>query len=198
MSYGCFFIKLDLPQSLLEISQKVGEDKTLIQGPGGNISFKKDKFLYIKGSGQKLENATKKNIFVKTNLDKILKSISNNEEDPLADSWNTKDSIKPSIETTLHALMPQKCVLHVHCVNTISWLVREDFYNEIAELLKGISWRFVEYKKPGIDLTRAVKKEIKKTFPEVILLCNHGFIAGANTPEEVYELVKKSFKKIRG
>ena len=98
--------------------------------------------------------------------------------------------------TTLHALMPQKCVLHVHCVNTISWLVREDFYKEIAELLKGISWRFVEYKKPGIELTRAVKKAIKKTFPEVILLCNHGFVAGANTPEEVYELVKKVSKRL--
>ncbi|MBO8240544.1 class II aldolase [Prochlorococcus marinus XMU1412] len=181
---------MDIPKSLLEISQKVGADKLLVQGPGGNISYKNDNILYIKSSGQKLVDAKKRNIFVKTDLDKILYSIVNDKEDPLDNSWDTEGGLKPSIETTLHALMPFKCVLHVHCVNTISWLVRKDFYNSIVPLLKGIKWEVVKYKKPGKQLTNAVREVVKNDFPEVILLSNHGLVAGSNSPEEVYQLVK--------
>ena len=34
--------------------------------------------------------------------------------------------LRPSIETTVHALMPQRVVVHVHCVNTIAWAIRAD------------------------------------------------------------------------
>ncbi|TIP96878.1 MAG: class II aldolase, partial [Mesorhizobium sp.] len=32
--------------------------------------------------------------------------------------------LRPSIETTVHALMRQRVVVHVHCVNTISLAVQ--------------------------------------------------------------------------
>ena len=41
----------------------------------------------------------------------------------------------------MHALMPHKCVLHVHCVNTLSWVVQENYQNKISFLLKGENWK---------------------------------------------------------
>jgi rhamnose utilization protein RhaD (predicted bifunctional aldolase and dehydrogenase) len=47
--------------------------------------------------------------------------------------------LRPSIETTVHALMPQRVVLHVHCVDTISLAVRAEGPRAFADLLDGLS-----------------------------------------------------------
>ena len=95
-----------------------------MQGPGGNISFKENKFMFIKHLEPKCL-MLEKNIFVKTNCKKILSAINNEDPDPIKNSWEENDQIKPSIETSMHAIMPHKCVLHVHCVNTLSWIVQK-------------------------------------------------------------------------
>ena len=43
--------------------------------------------MYIKASGQKMSDANKKNIFIKTDLKKILSSLNKNDPDPIANSW---------------------------------------------------------------------------------------------------------------
>ena len=131
---------MEIPSSFIEITEKVGKDITLVQGPGGNISFKKDGYMYIKASGTKMSEAKKKNIFVKTNHKKIISALNNNEPEPLKNCWIQNSLMRPSIETTMHALMPQKYVLHVHCVNTLSWLVQKNYQKKINPFMRGVNW----------------------------------------------------------
>ncbi len=187
---------LKLPDSFYNVSEEVGKNKILVQGPGGNISYKINDSLYVKASGTNLKDAKIKNIFVKTNLVKIRLAIDSNNDDPLIGTWNTKDIFKPSIETTLHALMPHKCVLHVHCINSLSWLVRSEFEDDLKYLLPDIKWATVPYIKPGYELTKVLKNIVKENSPDAIFLANHGIVAGNDDPNKVLDLVKKISKRL--
>ena len=187
---------MEIPISLVEITEKVGKDINLVQGPGGNISYKNENFMFIKASGMKMSDVKQKNIFVKTNHKRIAYEIENDNYDPTKTYTTNNDSINPSIETSMHALMPHKYVLHVHCVNTLSWIVQRNYLEKIACLLKGENWGSVPYKKPGVILAKAIKKEIKERKLDIILLSNHGLLVGANTPEKVYEITKRISEKL--
>ena len=187
---------MEIPASLIEITEKVGNDINLVQGPGGNISYKNDGFMYIKASGTKMSDVKKRNIFVKTDHIKIIKGIENEDKDLKKKYWVDNDSIRPSIETSMHALMPHKCVLHVHCVNTLSWVVQENYQNKISFLLKGENWSSIPYIKPGISLSKEIKKIIDTKNSDIILLSNHGIVVGAETPSEVYAITKGISEKL--
>ena len=187
---------MEISKSLINITEKIGRDINLVQGPGGNISFKKDGFMYIKASGEKMSDAKNKNIFVKTDHNKILSSLKKNDPDPIKNSWEKSSLMRPSIETTMHALMPHKYVLHVHCVNTLSWVIQENFQEKIDIYLEGINWISVPYKKPGLNLSKEIKKIIRETKVDVILLGNHGIVAGAESAESVFEIIKSISEKL--
>ncbi len=185
-----------VPDSLIEITYKVGNDLNLVQGPGGNISFKDGGILLIKASGTKMADVKKKNIFVEVNLNKIISAMNRNEKDPLKNSYDKNLDIRPSIETTMHAIMPHRYVLHVHCVNTLSVVVQKKFKKKLAQSLKNINWISVPYIKPGIDLSNALREPIKTAKPDVIFLANHGVIAGAETATEVFQIINSISQKL--
>ncbi len=187
---------MQIPISFIDITEKVGKDINLVQGPGGNISYKDNGYMYIKASGTKMSDVKKKNIFVKTNYKKILSAISNEDLDPVKNSWEEDNGIRPSIETSMHAIMPHKFVLHVHCVNTLSWIVQKNYPNKLNSILKGENWSSVPYRKPGICLSKEIKKVIDQNKSDIILLSNHGIVAGADTPEKVYGLIKRISQKL--
>ena len=187
---------MQIPISFINTTEKVGKDINLVQGPGGNISYKENGYMYIKASGTKMSDVKKKNIFVKTNYRKILLAIRNKDIDPVKNSWDEDDGRIPSIETSMHAIMPHKFVLHVHCVNTLSWIVQKNYLNKINSILKDENWSSVPYRKPGICLSEEIKKVIDQNKSDVILLSNHGIVAGADTPEKVYNLTKRISQKL--
>ena len=39
-----------------------------------------------------------------------------------------------SIETAMHGVLPHRVVLHVHCVNTIAWAVRQDALVQVCQM----------------------------------------------------------------
>tara|TARA_Y100001978_G_C23698995_1_gene439534 strand:- start:2786 stop:3790 length:1005 start_codon:yes stop_codon:yes gene_type:complete len=187
---------LKIPTSLIEIAEKVGNDITLVQGPGGNISYKKNNIMYIKASGTKMSDAKKKNIFVKTDLLKIITAIESNDPDPIKNSWSGDGLMKPSIETSMHAIMPHTYVLHVHCVNTLSWIVQKNFQKRIGIHLKDIKWIAIPYKKPGVCLSNALKVPLRESNANVIFLSNHGIIAGSNSANDVFSIIKNISQKL--
>ncbi|RWQ68117.1 MAG: class II aldolase, partial [Mesorhizobium sp.] len=69
--------------------------------------------------------------------------------------------LRPSIETTVHALMPQRVVLHVHCVDTISLAVQADCEAQIAKRLDGIEWAYVAYRRPGLPLAQGIAERLR-------------------------------------
>jgi rhamnose utilization protein RhaD (predicted bifunctional aldolase and dehydrogenase) len=101
-------------------------------------------------------------------------------------------SLRPSIETLLHGLMPHKVVIHLHLISALRHLVKNDARDVIADLVDGeFSWGYVDYCKPGPDLAKAVSTLLKSSEPlDVIFLGNHGVVIGAETVEKVADLVK--------
>ena len=187
---------MEIPSSLINIAEKVGNDITLVQGPGGNISYKNKETMIIKASGKKMSDARKRNIFVETNHKKIISAIENNEADPIKNSWKEDSLMRPSIETTMHALMPHPYVLHVHCVNTLSWIVQKNYQNNLNIYLEDYNWISIPYRKPGLSLTNELKEPIKKSKANVILLSNHGIIAGSDSAKNVFDIIKSISKKL--
>ncbi|MFN5457452.1 class II aldolase/adducin family protein, partial [Bradyrhizobium sp.] len=107
--------------ALREMSARVGRDMSMVQGAGGNSSLKDGDLLWVKASGTWLSDAAEKDIFVPVLLPAALEALARDDERiPLAAPGN----LRASIETSLHALMPHRVVLHVHSVNTIAWAVR--------------------------------------------------------------------------
>jgi rhamnose utilization protein RhaD (predicted bifunctional aldolase and dehydrogenase) len=98
------------------------------------------------------------------------------EKMPVADPAAT---LRPSIETSLHALLPHRVVLHVHAVNTIAWASCLGVEPEIARRLEGFAWARVPYRRPGLPLSRVVAETLAQRRPDVLILGNHGLLVGA-------------------
>ena len=110
----------------------IGSDPLLVQGAGGNVSWKDGDHLWVKASGTWLAEAETSNIFVPVNLTHLQHALAENNYsvNPILLS-NT--FLRPSIETLLHALMPHKIVLHLHPVEILAYLVQDNAI-ELIEL----------------------------------------------------------------
>lgn len=163
---------------LKEVSARVGRDMTLVQGAGGNTSVKEGDVLWVKASGAWLSEADKRDIFVPVDLSGALRALGQGiEKMPVADPAAT---LRPSIETSLHALLPHRVVLHVHAVNTIAWASCIGVDEEIAQRLKGLAWARVPYRRPGLSLSQVVAETLAQRRLDVLILGNHGLLVGAD------------------
>lgn len=163
---------------LRDMSARVGKNLLLVQGAGGNSSVKDGDVLWVKASGTWLADAGEKDIFVPVSLSAARAALAQGDERvPLAPGATT--TLRGSIETSLHALMPHPVVLHVHSVNTIAWAVRTDAAGKLARRLDGLAWRYLDYCHPGLPLAQAVSKAITDDVVDVLILGNHGLVVGA-------------------
>lgn len=179
-------------QTLRLFSAAIGADPLLIQAAGGNTSVKDGKVMWIKASGTLLADALSQDIFVPIDLPAMQSAIA--ERQPRADQpaeFALEGSLRPSIETSLHAVFSQRIVIHVHCVNTLAIVIRPDAKAVLAERLQGFDWAFVPYGKPGADVAALVMDALgPKT--DVILLGNHGLIIAAETVEAAQTLLVRT------
>ncbi|MDB2611115.1 class II aldolase/adducin family protein [Amylibacter sp.] len=171
---------------------KVGKDKLLVQGAGGNVSWKEADTMWIKASGTWLADALDDNIFVPVDLIHLKKAISEKTlcVTPMVMHGNKE---RPSIETILHALMPQDIVVHLHAVEVLSYLVRADYIEEFkSKVPSQFSWVNVEYARPGEELAKAVYDALESVpQPDVVFLQNHGIVIGAGSIKEVEVILAK-------
>lgn len=169
---------------------ELAEDFLLVQGAGGNISSKEGEVLWIKASGTWLAEAKSKEIFIPISKSEVDGYIKNKQFDALPSALNGS-TLRPSIETWLHALMPQKFVVHLHALDVLSLLIHKHVVSELEEIPLGqIHWGFVKYEKPGPALALAVS-ELMSSKPglEVLFLQNHGIVLAAETIERIVELL---------
>ena len=146
---------------LKEFSEKIGKDSSLVQSSGGNTSIKKNGVLWVKASGKKLRDANKEEIFVGLDLENTLNKVINiqNEDDLKLDNL-CGSHLKASIETSLHALMPHKVVIHTHPLDVIACSLRKDVESYLDELLKDINWKWIPYRRPGKPLSDEIFRRI--------------------------------------
>lgn len=180
---------------LRALSAKVGSDPLLVQAAGGNTSLKDEGVMWIKASGTWLKDAATRDIFVPLDHAAILTALA--KDDPACESCTAfvrtdlnSTGLRPSIETTVHALMPQRVVVHVHCVNTIAWAIRADGEQRLAEKLTGFDWAWIPYARPGLPLAGAIQSRMREGV-NVLVLGNHGLAVAADTVEGAEALLDK-------
>ncbi len=162
------------------LSARLGGDPMLVQGGGGNVSLKSHDTLWVKASGKWLAQAECEPIFVPVALDGVRVSVAAGAADPVSPHvLGGSASLRPSIETTLHALLPHRVVVHLHSIHALAAAVRDDGAGFAAERLEGTDWRWLPYCRPGLPLTRAIAA-LGRPAPAVVLLANHGLVVGAD------------------
>lgn len=157
--------------SLLDLSVRIGRNPLLVQASSGNTSLKVDGTLWIKASGKWLAYADREEILVPVDLSECLECLRSSR------ALSARTHLRPSIETFMHAILPQRVVVHVHSVNTIAWAVRSDATSQLSERLDGLRWQWVPYTLSGMPLARAIQAT-SANHPEtdVFVLGNHGLV----------------------
>ena len=180
--------------ALKSVSARLGADPLRIQGPGGNTSVKEGARMWIKASGTELADAERREIFVEVDLDRMRAAM----DADLAEAdqpalFAAPGALRPSIETSLHAVFPQRVVLHAHCVDTIALAIRADARAAVASRL-GEGFGFAPYVKPGATLAREVRKS-GGVEAGVVILGNHGLLVAGESVEDaaaVFERVTRA------
>ncbi|OEZ63690.1 class II aldolase/adducin family protein [Duganella sp. HH105] len=161
---------------------RIGADPLLVQGAGGNASWKDGDTMWVKASGTWLAEAQRADIFVPVDLAHLRAAIAAGDLDvvPRALAGST---LRPSIETLMHALMPQTVVLHLHAVEVLAHLVRADFTGPAPA---PAPWCWVEYHKPGTALAGAIAARLREQpDAQIVFLLNHGVVIGGADVGEV-------------
>jgi rhamnose utilization protein RhaD (predicted bifunctional aldolase and dehydrogenase) len=174
----------DLRPDVITLCARIGTDPLLVQGAGGNVSWKDGDTLWIKASGTWLADAAAQDIFVPVDLSGLRVALAAHQYDTKPVVLGTA-TLRPSIETVLHALMAQPVVVHVHAIDVLARLVRPDCAAEFTRLLDpSLAWALVPYRKPGAELAQAVAEALAQRPANVVFLQNHGVvIGGADTAE---------------
>jgi rhamnose utilization protein RhaD (predicted bifunctional aldolase and dehydrogenase) len=190
-----------LPHSISQISHALGSDPLIIQGGGGNISFKNPKFnsIWIKASGKWLEHANTENVYLELDLQKGKEWLSTGKHDFPSDWQKASNSAAPlraSIETSLHLLFESPVVVHTHPVSILCHVVQQDPQKKLSPLLGDINWALIPYQKPGRDLAQAISEHPQFGKCSIFILQNHGLVVCADTPEEAQAITLDVIQKI--
>jgi len=193
--------KSDLEQRVYS-SRLLGRDSTLVLHGGGNTSVKvrernilgeDEEILYVKGSGWDLETIQVDG-FVPVRMAHLLKLPQLEAlPDPqmvneLATQVTRAGAPAPSVETILHAVLPDKFVDHTHADAVLAITNTDGGEARIREIY-GQDTVIVPYVMPGFELARACAARFKmEAKPSTIgmILMNHGVFSFGTTAEESY------------
>jgi ribulose-5-phosphate 4-epimerase/fuculose-1-phosphate aldolase len=160
------------PSKLDEVSMQIGQKNFLVQGPGGNTSWKHEGNLWVKASGYQLKDAISKEIFCQVNIENPLVNVNS-------------DGKRPSIESTLHSIRPEQFVVHVHSINTVSLGCRRELEVSARKFLKHFQINYLEYHRPGENLANAIQSKNYNVGVKGLLLANHGLVLWG---EDIFDL----------
>lgn len=181
-----------LKACVIEYCSMIGADSLLVQGAGGNVSWKEGDRLWVKASGTWLAEAAEKDIFVPVDLPHLNTAIESGNFS-VTPKLLGESVLRPSIETLLHALMPHRVVVHLHTIEILAHLVRDNCHKDFEALLDAsIHWTIVDYHKPGEDLAHAVSAALNQNpNVDVVFLQNHGVVIGGEDVAEVNHILNK-------
>jgi rhamnose utilization protein RhaD (predicted bifunctional aldolase and dehydrogenase)/NAD(P)-dependent dehydrogenase (short-subunit alcohol dehydrogenase family) len=184
-------------------SRLLGRNKSLVLHGGGNTSVKiresnilgkEEDILYVKGSGWDLESIEAAG-FSPVRLSHLLHLA---ELDALSDpqmvnelkTHTTRASAPvPSIETILHAILPNKYVDHTHADAVIAVTNTADGEEHVREIY-GESVVIIPYVMPGFELARVCARQFAREAKRGtigMVLMNHGIFSFGATARESYE-----------
>jgi rhamnose utilization protein RhaD (predicted bifunctional aldolase and dehydrogenase) len=172
---------------LVSLSTRIGRNPLLVQASSGNTSIKDGGTLWIKASGKWLAYATDQESFLPVNLAEVKTCV----------RQNLDYSGRASIETAMHAVLPQRVVIHVHSVNTIAWAVRQDAPERLAERLSGLAWQWIPYVPSGLPLALAVAQGVAYSpTTNIFVLGNHGLVVCGEDCDSAETLLSEIEKRV--
>jgi rhamnose utilization protein RhaD (predicted bifunctional aldolase and dehydrogenase) len=181
-----------------QLAERIGQDILKTQGAGGNVSIKRNGLMWIKASGTWLAHALEHDILVPVLVDPLVAALRNGDAraekatDFVLADLNTSQ-LRPSIETSVHAVLPQSMVAHFHCVNTIALAVladREEVLAERMAQLPDLKWAAIPYCRPGTPLAAEIDK-VAQDRPDVLVLFNHGLVVCAESVAELADRIER-------
>lgn len=199
-------------EMLQKMSNLYGSNPEYVLAGGGNTSYKTDDILYVKGSGTSLATI-KAEDFVRldrSGLDAMWqKKYSDDEKtresEVLADMMAARlegETRRPSVETLLHNLFPQRFILHVHPAAVNGMTCGAHGKEIAAEIFPDSVW--VDACKPGYilaDICRKMLSEYKARTgrdADLLFLQNHGVFFAADSTEAIDVLVADVMGKLNG
>lgn len=176
----------ELGKSVTLFCAELGKNPLLVQGAGGNVSWKEGHTLWVKASGAWLADATTRDIFVPVDLAALRASI-DKENFSAVPELQVASELKPSIETILHALMPHTVVVHVHAVDVLALLVRDTVHQDLESRIgDALNWVCVDYHKPGAQLAVSIHAAlVGHTDANVVFMKNHGLVIGGASVDDI-------------
>ena len=178
----------------INICVHLGSYHELIQGGGGNFSFKNGDEIIIKSSGRVLAETKMNTGYVICSISKLLEYS----KDPNIDVHSTvlrgESNGIPSMEVFFH-LLPYKWVIHVHPTFFLRYLCQPSW----KTLLSSYKCSYIPYITPGKELGLYIVEQYDNE--QVLFLQNHGIILCANTINEIYiildDLYTQNSKSLR-
>lgn len=183
-----------VPRTFAALSARLGADPLQIQGPGGNTSWKGGDTMWIKASGTELAEAERRDVFVPVDLARARAEI-DGAGDGTCRAAVLEGTMRPSIETTFHALFDAPVVLHTHSVATLAHATSEAGTRAALALLNGLGAVAVPYRQPGLPLTHAIREALVPG-TRVVLLRNHGLIVTGDTVNAADALVREVERRL--
>ena len=190
--------------ALEAMSNQYGSDPAFVLAGGGNTSFKSEDTLWVKGSGTALATIKAEDFVVleRQALDRMWAANYPSEEaareaavlQDMMDARVKGENRRPSVETLLHNLFPQKFILHVHPALVNGLTCGKAGENCMKKLFPDAVW--VDACKPGYILALACKEKMASYRQEtgkdcrLLFLQNHGIFFAGDTTEEVDALAK--------
>lgn len=183
--------------AVVDFCLRLSRDPLLVQGAGGNVSWKDGGTLWVTASGTSLADAAGTSIFLPVDLHHLQQALASRDYSA-APRTLVDIPLRPSIETLLHGFMPHRLVVHLHAVEVLAHLVRRDADDILAARLPPtIRWASVAYAKPGAALARALVRVLApKSGTDVIFLHNHGVVIGGASVEDVEETLERLIRAL--
>lgn len=159
-----------VPKSFANFVIKVGADFSLTQGLGGNCSLKTKDRMLVKASGRRLGDILEDGYFFQVELN------GNGDFTEMPGQPG-----KPSIEVFLHALVPDKYVLHLHSTRAIALSLLFEIRPDVLEGLDNYGIGVLPYLRPGRELMEGVRETLENKAFSSLLLANHGILIRGNS-----------------
>lgn len=193
----------------------------MIQAGGGNASTKYidsgKPVMLIKASGYLMSEVTPNAGFTAIDTNKVNQLLEEIKQGKVAiDSERiinhrisnaNLSTLRPSIETFLHAMLPVQHVLHIHDLATLLYASTRSFESDMArqwDKLEGLEGLLlVPYRKPGVHLAISMMeglesyRKIYGVEPKGILLQNHGLIVPHHDFSQIHATVIEIIDQIK-
>lgn len=206
-------IPADSMYELISLSRKYGADPDYVLAGGGNTSWKSEELMVVKASGTELGSINKDG-FVTLSMDKLRvirakKYPEDREEreecalEDLMDSRLPGQKGRPSVESLLHAIIPEKYIVHTHPAIVNGLTCSKDGLS-MAEKLFPDNCIWIPLVDPGYILAKTIDDELSVwmkdhdgKLPDYIFLANHGVFLWGNGSEEVDRKYNNLFSTLK-